>query len=201
MEGLLDSLCLKIVALIHHVKGFLDLIFTPLNYFGPTVAILAIAFVTVVLTKFLTKTIKTKRYKELQGKFEHWYHVRQEAVKWEDTKKARLLAKNIDHARLNKAYYDYFLEGFLLRLITLFLPLFSFLAYVNETYKADNLQKLFGREYVFKFTSYSGQEITVGSVFWFIVSVLFVYLAWFIVKTSYSKYVTSKKQNLMESAP
>ena len=186
MEDFLDSLWLKILVLVHYLKTFLDLIFAPLNCLGPAFAISTIAFITVILTKYLTKTFKTKRYKELEKEFQHWYNVRQEAMKCEDREKAKLLAKIIDQAELNKAYYDYFLEGFLIGLMTRILPIFCFLAYVNEAYKASNLLKLFGREYVFKFRSYNGEYVIVGSVFWFVVSIVIIYLAWFIIGKVYS---------------
>ena len=193
MEDFLDDLWLKILVLIDYIKTFLDLIFAPLNSLGPTFAIFSIAFVTVIITKILTKIFITKRYKELKKEFEYWYNMRQEALKCEDREKAKLLAKNIDQAKLNKAYYDYFLEGFLIRLMTRLLPIFSFLAYVNEAYKASNLLKLFGREYVFKFKSYSGEDVVVGAVFWFVISIFLVYLGWFIVRKIWSKYFTDEK--------
>jgi uncharacterized membrane protein (DUF106 family) len=194
MEDFLDNLWLKILVLIGYIKTFLDLAFGPLNSLGPAIAIFIIALVTVIITKILTKAFVTKRYKELKKNFEHWYNVRQEAVKCEDREKAKLLAKNIDQAKLNKAYYDYFFEGFLIRLMTRLLPIFIFLAYVNEAYKASNLLKLFGREYVFKFGSYNGEDIIVGAVFWFVVSLFLVYLGWFIVRRIFRTYVTDKKQ-------
>ena len=193
MEDLLDSLWLKILVLVHYLKTFLDLIFAPLNSLGPAFAIFTIAFVTVIITKILTKTFITKRYKELKKEFEYWYNMRQEALKCEDPEKAKLLARNIDQAKLNKAYYDYFLEGFLIRLMTRFLPIFSFLGYVNEAYKASNLVKLFGRDYVLKFRSYNGEEIFIGAVFWFVISIFLVYLGWFIIRKIWSRYLTEKK--------
>ena len=119
--------------------------------------------------------------------------MRQEVMKCEDHEKSKLLAKNIDQAELNKAYYDYFFEGFLIRLMTRLLPILSFLAYVNEAYKTSNLLKLFGREYVFKFKSYNGEEVVIGAVFWFIISIFLVYLGWFIVRKIWLKYFTDEK--------
>ena len=198
VEDFLDNLWFNILLIVGHIKTFLDFIFSPLNSIGPSFAIFTIAFVTVIITKILTKTFKTKRYKELQEEFNYWYNVRQEATKCEDREKAKLLAKNIDQAKLNKAYYNYFLEGFLIRLMTRFLPIFSFLAYVNEAYKASNLLKLFGRDYVFKFVSYNGEEIVVGAVFWFIVSIFLVYLGWFFIKKIWSRYFTERKTKVDE---
>ena len=193
MEDFLDSLWLNILVLVHYIKTFLDLIFAPLNSLGPAFAIFTIAFITVIITKILTKAFITKRYKELKKNFEYWHNMRQEAMKCEDREKAKSLAKNIDQAELNKAYYDYFFEGFLIRLMTRLLPILSFFAYVNESYKASNLLKLFGREYVFKFRSYNGEEVVIGAVFWFVISIFLVFLGWFIVRKIWSKYFTDKK--------
>ena len=194
VEEFLDSLWFKTVDLGHHLKDLLDGIFAPLNSLGPAIAIFTIALITVVIAKFLTKTIKTKRYQELKQQFLYWKNLREEALKCEDRDKAKLLAKNIDQAKLNKVYYDYFLEGFLISLATKYLPIFSFIAYVNEAYKPANMVMLFGRDYIFKFENANGQPIIVGAVFWFIISILLVYLGWFIIKKLYKKYMIPNKQ-------
>ncbi len=191
MEDFLDSLWINILVLVNYIKTFLDLIFAPLNSLGPAFAIFIIAFITVIITKVLTKAFITKRYKELKKNFEYWHNIRQEAMKCEDHEKAKSLAKNIDQAELNKAYYDYFFEGFLIRLMTRLLPILSF--FVNESYKASNLLKLFGREYVFKFKSYNGEEVVIGAVFWFVISIFLVFLGWFIIRKIWSKYFTDEK--------
>lgn len=193
MEEFLDSLWLKAVALIHYIESFLDVIFSPLNSLGPAIAISTIALVTVITTKILTKIFKTKRYKELQNEFEYWFNVRQEASKCKDPDKAKQLAKNIDQAKLNRVYYDYFFEGFLNGIAAKYLPILLLLAYVNEAYKPGSLLKLFGREYIFKFTNFSEEAIVVGAVFWFVVSILLIYVGWSIIRRTYSKYVLEKK--------
>ncbi len=195
MEEALDSLWFKIVLLVQYVKTFLDTVFAPLNSLGPAFAIFIIALITVLIAKFFTKHFKTERYKKLQKEFVYYYNLRQEALKCEDREKGKLLAKNIDQAELNKVYYNYFLEAFLMGLLTKYLPIFSFLAYVNEAYRPENLMKLFGREYVFKFSNFSGEEVLVGAVFWFVISVLLIYLAWAIIRKIFSKYITEKKTN------
>ena len=192
MEEFLDILWFKTVDLVHHIKDLLDGIFAPLNALSPAIAIFSIAFMTVVIAKFLTKTIQTKRYKVLKKEFLYWRNLRQEAQKCEDREKSKLLAKNIDQAKLNKIYYDYFLEGFLLSLATKYLPIFSFLAYVNEAYKPDRMLKLFGRDYIFKFGNANQEPIMFGAVFWFIISILLVYLVWFIIKKTVAKYIIAQ---------
>ena len=182
MDAFLDVIWFKIVAGIYHLKDLLDFIFGPLNTLGPAVAILLIALVTVVITKSLSKVFKTRRYRELQKEFRHWFNIRQEAMKCEDREKAKRLAKNIDQAKLNKVYYDYFFEGLLKNIVTVYLPILLLLAYVNETYQPTNLLKLFGREYVFKLGHIGENTLFVGSIFWFLISIVLIYLATFTFK-------------------
>lgn len=194
MEELLDSLWFKIEILIRYLGSLLDLIFTPLNNLGPAIAISSIAFITVAIAKYFTKKFKSRRYRELEKQFVHWYHVRQEAKKCEDPEKAKLLAENIDQAKLNRVYYDYFLEGFLNNILTMYLPILLLLAYVNEAYSPGNLMKLFGREYIFKVKTSNGQAIFIGAVFWFIASVLLVYLAWYVIGKLLAKHPGKKEE-------
>ena len=195
MEELLDSLWLKILDLIGLFDSLLDFIFAPLNFFGPAFAISVIAFLTVIITKILTKIVKTKRYEALKKEFKHWFNIRQEASKCEDPEKAKLLAKNIDHAKLNKVYYDFFFEGFMLGIVTKYLPILIFVAYVNEAYRTENLIKVFGRDYVFKFAGSGPKPVLVGGVFWFVVSILLIYLCWFLIKRMYKKVIVKKNQS------
>ncbi len=195
MEELLDSLWFKILAFIGLFKSLLDFIFAPLNFFGPAFAISMIALFTVIITKFLTKIIKTKRYETLTKDFKHWYNIRQEATKCEDPEKAKLLAKNIDQVKMNKVYYDFFFEGFMIGIITKYLPILIFAAYVNEAYRTENLIKVFGREYIFKFAASGPKPILVGGVFWFIVSILLIYIGWFLIKIMYKKVVAKQDQS------
>ena len=182
MDAFLDVIWFKIVAGIYHLKDLLDLVFGPLNTLGPAVAILLIALVTVVITKSLSKVFKTRRYRELQKEFKHWFNIRQEAMKCEDREKAKRLAKNIDQAKLNKVYYDYFFEGLLNNIVTKYLPILLLLAYVNETYRPANLLKLFGREYVFRLGHFGEHTLFVGSIFWFMISIVIIYLILFTFK-------------------
>ena len=193
MEEFLDTLWFRIEALIHYLRSFLDFLFGPLNSLGPAVAIATMALVTVAVTKYFTKKFKTKRYRELKKEFVHWYNVRQEATRCEDYQKGKLLAKNIDSAKLNKAYYDFFLEGLLNNLLTMYLPILLVLAYVNETYKSAHLLKLFGRDYILRLWSFHGDTLAVGAAFWFVLSLLLIYLCWFIVEKIYGKFVGEKR--------
>lgn len=179
MEQFMHTAWLQIEALINHGRHLLDMVFGLLNFAGPAAAIFAVAFCAVLVTKFLGRTVKTKRYAQLRREFEYWRGIRREAARAEDPQKAKLLARNIDQAKLNKAYYDYFFEGLLLRLVTGLLPVLIFLAYVNEAYRPGRLLVLFGREYVFRLSWFGGREILVGAGFWFIMALVLIHLGWF----------------------
>jgi hypothetical protein len=154
----------------------------------------AIVIITVAVTKYLGKHYKTKRYVELEKEFKYWLNLRNEASNCGDAEKGKELAKNIDQANLNRVYYDYFFEGLLSGLLTKCLPVLIMLAYVNDAFKPDRLLKNFGREYIFKFSNSNGKEFFVGSVFWFVLSMLLVYLAWFALEKLYDRHVKIKKQ-------
>ena len=187
MEDVLDIIWLKILVLIHTFAKGLDFIFTPLNLLGPAVVILVIVLLTVASTKFLSKIYKTKRYLKLQKEFQYWYDIRNEALTCKDPEKGKTLAKNIDQAKLNKVYYDFFFEGLLNSIPTKYLPILIMLAYVNEAFKPDKLFQNFGREYIFKFVNFDGNVVKISAVFWFVISMLLVYLIWFLVEKLYSK--------------
>jgi hypothetical protein len=187
MEDVLDIIWLKILVLIHTFAKGLDFIFTPLNPLGPAVVILVIVLLTVASTKFLSKIYKTKRYLKLQKEFQYWYDIRNEALTCKDPEKGKTLAKNIDQAKLNKVYYDFFFEGLLNSIPTKYLPILIMLAYVNEAFKPDKLFQNFGREYIFKFVNFDGNVVKISAVFWFVISMLLVYLIWFLVEKLYSK--------------
>jgi uncharacterized membrane protein (DUF106 family) len=179
MEPFLDALWRHIVVSVHFAGELMDVAVSPLNNaLGPAWAIAAIAVVTVALAKFLTKNFKTKRYSELEKRFKYWFDLRQEALKCDSSEKGKELAKNIDQAELNRAYYDYFFEGFLNNLMTMYLPILLALGYVNEAYKPAELIRLTGRDYVFKLGGFGGEAMLVGSVFWFVLAVVLTYIVW-----------------------
>jgi hypothetical protein len=192
MDDVFDIVWLKILVLVHAVVKGLDLLFSPLNILGPAAAIFVIVVLTVALSKFLSKVYKTKRYLKLQEEFQTLYNLRKEALTSEDPEKGKALAKNIDQARLNQVYYDYFFEGLLNSIPTKYLPILIMLAYVNETYKPKNLLENFGRDYILKFVNHNGNVVKIGAVFWFVLSMLMVYLAWFVIGKWADKYKKKK---------
>jgi len=192
MDNVFDILWLKILVLVHAVVKGLDFLFAPLNLLGPAAAISVIVLLTIASTKFLSKIYKTKRYLKLEKEFQDLYNLRNEALTCKDFEKGKALAKNIDQARLNQVYYDYFFEGLLNSIPTKYLPILIMLAYVNETFKPKNLLEKFGRDYILKFVGSNGNVIKIGAVFWFVLSMLMIYLAWYAIGKWADKYKKKK---------
>lgn len=178
MEEILDAIWIHIETGVRQAGAGLDYLLQPLHPLGPTAIIFLLVVATVALTKGLSRIYKTKRHTELELNFRHWYDLRQQAVACEDKEKGRVLAKNIDQAQLNKAYYDYFFEGLLNSLLTKYLPILVTMAYVNEAFRPANLMALFGRDHIFTFGGASGNPVVIGSVCWYVVSVIAVYVLW-----------------------
>ncbi len=180
LDNFLDRVWMLIVSLF---TSFSDLFFLFTSLFHPlggALTISIIAFLAVCLTKFLNRIIITKRFIALEADFKHWHAVREEAGKCEDREKGRRLARNIDQAKLNQAYYDYFFEGLLLGVARKIIPLFFLFAFINETYRSERLEELFGHHYVIALPSTNGEPLLIGAVFWFILSVFFWYLVWYL---------------------
>ena len=102
------------------------------------------------------------------------------------------MAKNIDRAKLNKAYYDYFFEGFMLSLATKFLPILVLLAYVNEAYQPANLLQRFGQDFIFRFGGGEGAT-TVGAVFWYVTSLVLIYVCWAVAEKLIARGAATRK--------
>ena len=198
MDSLLDTIWEKIAAAFIAVAEGFDALLAPFHFLGPAMVIFLLAVLTVLLTKSLNRIIITKRYIRLEKKYKHWYNLRQTALTCEDREKGKALAKNIDQAELNRAYYDYFFEGLLLGFARKIIPILFMFAYINEYFQPKRLVERFGQSYIFKFGSSSGEPVVIGSVVWYLLSLLIVYLAWYIVKKSYVRF---KKANPLPPEP
>jgi len=97
------------------------------------------------------------------------------------------MARNIDQAKLNKVYYDYFFEGLLNNVLTTILPILLMAAYVNEAYNPEKLQKLFGRSHVFSISGTGDDPILVGALVWYVLSIILVHVLWAIGKRLFVK--------------
>ncbi len=198
MDSLLDTIWEKIAAVFIAVAEGFDALLAPFHFLGPAMMIFLLAVLTVLITKSLNRIIITKRYIRLEKKYKHWYNLRQTALTCEDREKGKALAKNIDQAELNRAYYDYFFEGLMLGFARKIIPILFIFTYINEYFQPRRLLERFGQSYIFKFGSSSGEPVVIGSVVWYLLSLLIVYLAWYIVKKSYARF---KKANPLPPEP
>jgi len=192
MDEFLDTLWFSILAGIDVIVNLLNRILAPLNFLGPATIIFLIVLVLVALTKTLARSYTTKRYRKLEKNYEHWFELRREALTCEDREKGKRLAKNIDQAELNKAYYDYFFEGFLKSMLTTILPLLLTAAYVATAYNPAGLMKIFGQPHIFRFTGTTGKPVVISAFFWFVISLLLVHLLWFTAGRMYKRYRKKK---------
>jgi len=198
MEEILDILWFKIVDAIVFLVELSDMALAPLNPLGPATVILILALATVCFTKWFSRIYTTRRYETLKKEFTHWFNLRQEALACKDREKGKLLAKNIDQAKLNKVYYDFFFEGFLKNILTTYLPGLVMAAYVNESFRSERLLVDFGSPYIFRFAGSDGNPIAVGGLFWFVISLLGIYLTWGVAKKLISK---ERKECSSQSSP
>jgi len=192
MDEFLDIVWLKIVAVTQAVVNVMDMIVSPLNVLGPGMVIFMLVLVTVVFTKLFKRFYTTKRYEALKKEFNHWAEIRKQAMEIENREKGKTLAKNIDQAKLNKVYYDYFFEGFLKSILTTILPVLLMAAYVNEAYNPDRLSDLFGRSYVFKIPGFGGEPTPAGALVWFVLSLILVHTLWAVTKKILKKKNSSR---------
>jgi len=178
----MDALWTIILAGIKHLQAGLFQLISPLHIFGPVATIAVLAVATVLFARFLTRRFKTRRYKELEQEFQYWFNLKQEVLKLrtEEPEKARQLGINLDKGKLNEVYYNYFFEGLLNNLLTMYIPIFSMLAFVNYTYRPKALAAMFGTDHLFELLWINGRTYPVGAVFWFVTCVLAVYLAFFV---------------------
>jgi len=198
MDSLLDTIWEKIAAGFIAVADGFDALLAPIHFLGPAMMVFLLALLTVLITKSLNRIIITKRYVRLEKKYKHWYNLRQTALTCEDREKGKVLAKNIDQAELNRAYYDYFFEGLLLGFARKIIPILFIVAYINEYFQPERLIERFGQSYIFKFGSSSGEPVVIGSIVWYLLSLLIVYLVWYVVKKSYARF---KKADPLTTEP
>ncbi len=192
MDNFLDRVWGVIELFLNSTVVFLDTILSPLEIFGPGVVIFILALLIAAITRLLSRFYVTKRYIKLEKEFHHWQGVRQEAMKHPDREKGKALAKNIDQAELNRAYYDYFFEGLLKNFITTVLPILLMVAYVTKVYTPQNLMQRFDKEWVFSISFGSSFEINASSLLWFVVCLIISFIFWAILKTVFKNRYAKK---------
>lgn len=193
MDELLNRAWELLYTLIQQIAAALDVLLSYLHFLGPVPVLVFLALVVVCLTKVLKRYIRTNRLITLETDFKHWLSIREEALKCNDSEKGRNLARNIDKAHLNRAYYDYFLEGLLLSLITFYLPVVCMATYINESYRAERLMDIFGRSYVIRFGE--TEPVMIGALFCFITAVLLINVVVFLVKLAVKRIRTRKVED------
>ena len=183
MEEILDIIWFKIVDLIQYLAGVCDIVFKPLNFLGPGFAIFILAILAMVVSRLMSRYYQPKRYLRLKKDFIYWYNLRNEALTCGEAEKGKRLARNIDQAKLNKVYYDYFFENLMRNLFTKYLPWLIMAAYVNDAFRTERLQMLFGREYIIKLGRiFGGYEIS-GAVFWYVLCLIIASLTFYLLKS------------------
>lgn len=200
MDALLDTIWEYLATGFTWIADAFFSLLQHFHFLGPAVLIFLLALGTICITKILARVIVTKRYLKLEEKFYYWQQLREEAMKFEDREKASRMARNIDQAELNKAYYDYFFEGFMLGIARKIIPIFFMFAFINEYYRTENLTALFGRGYVLQIPTTSGEPLLAGAVFWYVICLFFVYLLWFLVRRIGEK-IKAQKQSAASPLP
>ena len=175
MNDALDNVWFWIEDTIFKTAELLDAVILPLHFLGPEIIIFLLVLICILFSRFFKKHFNTGRYTRLKENFDHWYHLRQEAMNHEETQKGRAIAKNIDQAELNRAYYDFFFESLLKSMITTWLPLLCTLAYVNHTFTPQMLDLYFGRPALFMVNGHDLLPWHIPAIFWFFVSLLVIY--------------------------
>lgn len=197
MNTFLDTLWQYIVIIFQYAGDTLFTLLQHFHFLGPAVIISILALTTVAVTKLLNRVVITRRYLELEKEFQYWYDIRQEALKNNDAEKGKHLARNIDQAQLNQAYYNYFFEGFMLGLVRRVLPIFFMFGFINEYYRTAALQQLFNKGYVLAMPTTSGDPLLIGGVFWYFLSLIGGYIVWALVK----RYVRRPQANVSGYSP
>ncbi|MCG8686203.1 MAG: hypothetical protein MI892_15090 [Desulfobacterales bacterium] len=185
MDEFLDTVWVVIEGGLESAAKGMDILISPLEVFGPAWVILILAFATVGLTRVLVKVYRTRRHENLKKEFLHWQSVREEAMKAQDRQKGKAMAKNIDQAKLNKVYYDYFFEGLMKNLVTTVLPVLVTIAYLSRTYTKQNLEAKFGNPWIF--TIGADSPILVGTLFWYIICLILGFILFAIFASRFKK--------------
>jgi len=195
MDDFLDSVWEPIEAFLSSSVVFIDALFSPLEILGPGFVIFVLAFLVVIFTRILARSYVTKRYVKLEKEFQHWKGVREEAMKHPDREKGKGLAKNIDQAQLNRAYYDYFFEGLLKHFVVNVLPILLMVSYVTKVYTPDALLERFGEKWVFSFSFGSSSQVNVSSMLWFVICLVLSFMLFVVLKKVLKKrFVKNEKQ-------
>jgi len=193
MNDFLDRVWETIEVVLNYAVVFMDTLFSPLEIFGPGVVIFILAFLVVIITRILSGFYVTKRYIHLEKQYKHWHGVREEAMKHPDREKGKALAKNIDQAQLNRAYYDYFFEGLLKHFAVNVLPILVMVSYVTKVYTPQTLFMRFGEKWVFSFSLGSSSQVNVSSMLWLVICLILSFILFAVLKMVFKKRYAKKE--------
>jgi uncharacterized membrane protein (DUF106 family) len=193
MDDFMDRVWEPIEIFLNGTVAFLDKLFSPLEVLGPGFVIFVLAFFIIIFTRIIARFYVTKRYIRLEKEFRHWQGVREEAMKQSDREKGKALAKNIDQAELNRAYYDYFFEGLLKHFFVNVLPILLMVAYVTKVYTPQTLLKRFGEKWVFSFSFGTASQVNVSSLLWFVICLILSFILFAVLKKVFQKKYAKNK--------
>lgn len=201
MENFLNSVWEIVYGGFLSLTVQIDIILSLLHPFvGPAGVLVFLAIVTSIVTKTMSSTFRTKRHQRLEEEFNYWLSIREEAMQCADHEKGKRMARNIDRAKLNRCYYDYFFEGFMLSLANTYFPILIVLSYVNRYYRPERLMELTGKDYIVHFGNANGDPIFFGSLFFYLSVLLSTYLIWGAVKKLILRYRIQRVLHDQESA-
>jgi len=193
MDDFLDRVWEFIEIFLNNTVIFLDTTLSPLEALGPGFVIFVLALFVVLTTRVVAKFYVTKRYVDLEKQFQHWKGIREEALKHPDKEKGKTLAKNVDQAHLNRAFYDYFFEGLLKNLVTNVLPILLMVVYITKVYPSQALLNRFGEKWVFSLFVGTAREINVSSLLWFVICLILSFGLVALFKRMYKNLYGPKK--------
>ena len=192
MNDVMDRIWGFIEAFLNNAVVFLDTTLAPLEILGPGVVIFVLAFLVVIFTRIIAQFYVTQRSVTLEKEFRHWQGIREEAMKHPDREKGKALAKNVDQAELNKAYYDYFFEGMLKHFIVNVLPILLMVSYVTKVYTPQTLLQRFGERCIFSFSLGSSSQVNVSSMLWLVICFVLSFILFAVLKMVFKKQYAKK---------
>lgn len=189
MDDFMDRVWDVIETFLNTLMVFMDTALSPLEtLLGPGGIIFILALLVVGVTRVISRFYVTQRYIHLEKDFQHWKGVREAALKHPDREKGKTLAKNVDQAQLNRAFYDYFFEGLLKNLVTNVLPILLMVVYITNVYTPSTLLNRFGEKWVFSFFVGTPNEINVSSLLWFIICLILSFILFGAFKMMFKHY-------------
>jgi Na+-transporting methylmalonyl-CoA/oxaloacetate decarboxylase gamma subunit len=193
MDDVMDRIWAFIEAFLNNTVVFLDNSLTPLETLGPGVVIFVLSFLVVLFTRAVSRVYVTQRSVKLEKEYRYWRGIREEAMKHPVREKGKALAKNVDQAQLNRAYYDYFFEGMLKHFLVNVLPILLMVSYVTKVYTPQTLLQRFGEPWIFSFSLGASAQVNVSSMLWLVICFVLSFILFAVLKMVFKKRYARKK--------